>query len=365
MERSIREESIYPQRKRTPSFSSTLLDAIYHSIHESKSNLDDERQLGQFPTSPKQNNNIFNYNNYNPETEHKSCNKMKMNLHRAVMIEDWIENQSSHNSSKSSFSCCSSHSSSSSSGAMFSSLETGRTHKPKPKTEKQQLQKPKREGGFARTKLRALKIYGESLNRKVKQPISPGSRIATFLGYIFNSAGNVKKPKMCDVGAVEDVTLEHTSKSPCISSSESSISRRSCMSKTNKPSNGTNKRTVRFYPVSVIHRYTHENDPSLLPLPSSVRKMTRACSVKEGKKTSVVKENGKFIKGYQNSSNKFGFRGFYDDDSDDDDDNVSYSSSDLFELDHLLVGGRYQEELPVYETTNLETNKAIANGLHL
>jgi len=54
-----------------------------------------------------------------------------------------------------------------------------------------------------------------------------------------------------------------------------------------------------------------------------------------------------------------------DDDTDDDDDAASYSSSDLFELDHLSVMGnnRYREELPVYETTHVSTNRAIANGL--
>ncbi|RVX17282.1 Protein BIG GRAIN 1-like A [Vitis vinifera] len=53
------------------------------------------------------------------------------------------------------------------------------------------------------------------------------------------------------------------------------------------------------------------------------------------------------------------------DEEDEDDDAASCSSSDLFELDHLaLIGNdRYQEELPVYETTHIDTNRAIANGL--
>ncbi|XP_027339504.1 protein BIG GRAIN 1-like A [Abrus precatorius] len=371
MERKITRDESYPQRKRTPSFSSSLLDAIYRSIDESKSNLDEDQQLGHFKDTttytPKQSK--FTHNNYHRD---RSQNKEKTNLHRTVMVEDWIEKQSSHSHSSNFL-----NSTSTSSESLFSSSETETIHKSKPKSEKKQhQQKPKREGqgGFARTKLRALKIYGE-LNQKVKQPISPGSRIASFLSSIFNS-GNVKKAKMCYVGAVEDVTFEHTTKSPCFSSSASSFSRRSCMSKT-KPTNGT-KRTVRFYPVSVIlgedsqpcsHRYTYENDPSLLPLPS-VRTITSM--TKEVKNCVVAKDNG-FVKGYQNSgkgnnNNKFGFRGFYDDgdgDEDDDDDALSYSSSDLFELDHLIGAARYQEELPVYETTNLETNKAIANGLRL
>ena len=131
-------------------------------------------------------------------------------------------------------------------------------------------------------------------------------------------------------------------------------------------SSAKGKRSVRFYPVSVI--LGEENDPSLFPL-SSVRKMTRATSIKEVKKNCVkVKESG-LVKSYQSSCKKsqFDFRGSCDngdeeDEDDDDDDAVSCSSSDLFELDHLIGAGRYQEELPVYETTSLETNKAIANA---
>jgi len=83
-----------------------------------------------------------------------------------------------------------------------------------------------------------------------------------------------------------------------------------------------------------------------------------------------------FLKEYhrsQNKSNLINLRDFPngveddedDDDNSDDDDAASYSSSDLFELDHLSVMGnnRYREELPVYETTHVSTNRAIANGL--
>lgn len=44
----------------------------------------------------------------------------------------------------------------------------------------------------------------------------------------------------------------------------------------------------------------------------------------------------------------------------------SESSSDLFELENLTVmmrGGRFRNELPVYETTDPHTNRAIAQGL--
>lgn len=51
--------------------------------------------------------------------------------------------------------------------------------------------------------------------------------------------------------------------------------------------------------------------------------------------------------------------------SDYDLDNRSCTSSDLFELDNIGRVGieDYQEELPVYGTTNLRMNQAIARGL--
>lgn len=53
-------------------------------------------------------------------------------------------------------------------------------------------------------------------------------------------------------------------------------------------------------------------------------------------------------------------------DVEDDDDAASCASSDLFELENLSAIGieRYQEELPVYETTRLDnTNRAVATSL--
>lgn len=311
-----------------------------------------------------------------------------------------MDKHTSHSRSLSSqFLNYSSSSSECSSGGIFSSSETDTTtlkkQRPRPTSEKKKQdhrvsEKQNKEGGFARTKLRALKIYGE-LNQRVKQPISPGSRIASFLSSIFNSQ-NVKKAKMCYVGAVEDVSFEHKSKSPCFSSTPSSFSRRSCMSKTSSSAKKSNtngvKRSVRFYPVSVILGEDSEPQPSYHKCSNiyesepnfTVRKITRSSSIKELKNSVRGEENGAeeaaargFVKGYRNSGKgEFNFRGFYgnedgddDDDDEEEEDDASCSSSDLFELDHLIGAARYQEELPVYETTNLETNKAIASGLCL
>jgi len=57
-----------------------------------------------------------------------------------------------------------------------------------------------------------------------------------------------------------------------------------------------------------------------------------------------------------------------DEEEEDDDDDVSCCSSDLFELENFLEIGivdQYREELPVYETTHVDANRAIANGFIL
>ncbi|KAL5572405.1 hypothetical protein UlMin_022002 [Ulmus minor] len=369
-----RKEETFPRRRRTPSFSSTLLDSIYRSIDESKAEEDENPGFVKASSG-------------------KKDEKARTDLRRAIMIESWVEKQSVQSSTLSN---SASSSSESSSGAAWSSSETESSYrqrskpKPKPKPVRtgvspgynaercnqfeqkkilEKQQKPKNEnGGFSKTKLRALKIYGEL--KKVKQPISPGGRIASFLNSIFNS-GNEKKAKMCNNGAVEDVSSEHVSKSACSSASTFS---RSCLSKhsstRSKHSNGA-KRTVRFYPVSVIlgedsqpcgHKCLYEEDPSLMPL-STIRNLVINSSLKEDPKKLVRKVNGGA------SEARDFLRGFCDnveaDDEDEEDDGESYSSSDLFELDHLVGIGRYREELPVYETTSLKTNKAIANGMRL
>ncbi|CAK9172345.1 unnamed protein product [Ilex paraguariensis] len=231
------------------------------------------------------------------------------------------------------------------------------------------------------SKSRALKIYANL--KKVKQPISPGGRITNFLNSLFTN-GNAKKAKNSGpVGGYVDACFERktkfTQESTC--SSASSFSR-SCLSKTSpnsreKRKNG-NKRTVRFFPVGVIvdedcrpcgHKCIYDEDSeklrSPLPKPAEFQKTLytqRNLKVVEGKRDN--------LKGYQNhKKNNFmvlrNEANNYVDDDEDDYDAASDSSSDLFELDHLAFFGnkRFCEDLPVYETTHLARNRAIANGL--
>ncbi|XP_062010708.1 protein BIG GRAIN 1-like B [Rosa rugosa] len=350
-ERSSFQEDKFPggggRRRRNPSFSSSLLDSIYRSIDESNG-----VDPGFVRESKKQSSSVS-------KREETKGGSGKTNLRRAMMIENWVERQSVHSSM---FTNSASSSSESSSGAAFSSSDqTESSYKRRSKqspavvvsVRSENMEKPKSEsgsgGGFTKTKLRALKIYGEL--KKAKQPISPGGKIASFINSIFNS-GNVKKAKMCYVGAVEDVsTSEHVTKSTYSSSSASTFSR-SCLSKpssrSKKSSNG-NKRSVRFYPISVIlgeddtqissHKCVYEQDPSLMPKPT-------------------------FQKFARTPGQNFR-RSLCEDGDDEESDAESYSSSDLFELNQPVGIGRYREELPVYETTNVRTNQAIAKGLIL
>ena len=212
--------------------------------------------------------------------------------------------------------------------------------------------------GLIRSKARAMKIYASL--KKVKQPISPGGRLTTFLNTLFTN-GHAKKSK--DLG-FEDQTqtrTERRSKSTNVStcSSASSFSR-SCLTKNSQSSrekiNNGMRRTVRFYPVSVIvdqdsrpcgeKTICHEEDFVKFP-------PTFPCSRIEKPKFN------EFPTKYDDKKHDFN-----DGDVDEDDDMASDSSSDLFELDHLNIfkNEQYFEELPVYETTHLGTNRAIASG---
>lgn len=237
-------------------------------------------------------------------------------------------------------------------------------------------------GGFVRTKSKALKIYSDL--KKGKQPISPGGRLATFLNSLF-TAGNGKK-----VSKISSSSATNEEQTPTCSSA-SSFSR-SCLSKTpssrtKSNSNGT-KRSVRFCPVSVIV------DEDCRPcghksLYNQTQFMTESNERVDHDQWRVMEENRRVVqaakdllKSYRQNKVEFDMRDHvishqkkvrcYDnveegEEEEDDDDAASCSSSDLFELDNLSAIGieRYSEELPVYETTNLGTNRAIANGLIL
>ncbi|KAE8100079.1 hypothetical protein FH972_018007 [Carpinus fangiana] len=253
---------------------------------------------------------------------------------------------------------------------------------------------PKHDEVMIKSKSRALKIYANL--KKVKQPISPGGRLANFLNSLFTTGGTKKTKNSPSVGVYEDVAVARKSKSvPASTCSSASSFSRSCLSKTSPSSreklrNGV-KRTVRFCPVSVIvdedcrpcgqKCLYEEQDSSLIPVSvptawkigrsTKTRKNEEELMFQVLEKTRRVEESAReFLRDYHQNQkkNELIMRDFRDNEhvgEYEDDDAASCSSSDLFELDHLQVMGnnRYREELPVYETTHVETNRAIANGL--
>lgn len=224
----------------------------------------------------------------------------------------------------------------------------------------------KTEDGLIKSKIRALKIY-ENL-KKVKQPISPGGKLSSFLNSLFTNGSNSKKTKCLNSnGGFEENVVERKGKFECKSTQSSTCSSassfsRSCLSKTSHKDrlNTGVKRTVSFYPVSVIvdedcrpcgHKHIYDEDSKTFGRRSNEDR------------PKLVQKN--YSKSDQNQKqNQLVARKIVEEE-DDYDDGASDSSSDLFELDHLALfrNDRFCEELPVYETTHLDTNRAIASGL--
>lgn len=322
----------YPPRRKTPSFSSSLLDSIYRSIDEPECN------EGLYRMKPK----VYHEEEVVPS------------LRRAIMIEKWMEDGGSKNkiTSERTFKNLSNSSDSSCCGTMFSSSDNESATRSRQKSSFFQImQTPKREMKFiTTTKSRALQIYSEL--KKVKQPISPGGRIASLLNSIFSSKTMKKSKFNEDLGSVTKSRSLHETTNSSASSFSRTCLRKTPSSRCKTNSNGM-KRSVRFSPVSVniadedCERETiYKDDPTIVSFPI-VRNL-------DNKIYSAV------------TGDAINYRGMVhkNDHEDYEDDIASCSSSDLFELDNIgAVGiGFYAEELPVYGTTNLKTNKAIANG---
>ncbi|KAI3853885.1 hypothetical protein MKX03_018900 [Papaver bracteatum] len=420
-EKSLRESNYRHERSKNPSFSSTLLDEIYRSIDEGDDNGGGGGGGGFVKQGVEE---VF----YREKTMKK---KQSSNNNREELIENWMEkrimsttekvvvrrnslsaelqkNYSSSNAtrvfnSSSSDSCYGSSGFSSSETDQSSIYSSSRSSSMKPPSIKPirtsfSWEETKKIASVPpqpkpTKKSRALKIYGDL--KKVKQPISPGSKIASFINSLFTKE-NSKKPKFSSSlngdeyhnhNHHEDSRIYKSgygTNSTC--SSVSSYSR-SCLSKNNSNSSNRIKRSVRFYPVSVIvdedcrpcgHKCLYETDePGLMakvPKPNCDNKSSSLMNMDEDLKFQIMEKNRRIeekardlLKGYQKKKNDYEMKDYLDEeDDDDDDDAASDASSDLFELSSINGGSidqRYREELPVYETTHFLTNRAIANGL--
>ncbi|KAM7254534.1 hypothetical protein ACFE04_003914 [Oxalis oulophora] len=403
-----------------PSFSSTLLDSIYRSIDEPNGNINnlkeaeaEEEELIFYKETSMM---MMKKKKQQQQQQQQvsSCNTTSTHEARWTTehVQDWrvpisteLQNPKMMNIKpiKTKINNIIPLSSSSSS----SSQEKVANNKPKSSTTSSStsINNININGSFVKTRSKAMKLYSDL--KKVKQPISPGGKLATFLNSIFSTAGNAKKPKIST--SLSSSSNSNSSSSYSNSnfssskfdqqtpscSSTSSFSR-SCLSKTPSSSRANVKRSVRFYPVSVIvdedskpcgHKNLHETNSSststkLVSELIEVRVMEENRRVVEAAKE-LLKNYHKKKEEYEHVINNGGGGGGGDmeidlhldleDDDDDDDDLASCASSDLFELDNLSVVGvdninhqiRYREELPVYETTYVRANRAIANAFIL
>ncbi|KAK6126778.1 hypothetical protein DH2020_039486 [Rehmannia glutinosa] len=312
-------------QNKAPSFSSSLLDAIYRSIDENE-----QQQHKDFDHHRK-----------------KNAAQDIESLRRAIMIEKWIENHSTTKSTSTPTHFPSNSASSTDSSIFSSSTETesSSSTKSKPLKIQQILEtKPKkRDGKFATTtKLTAQKIYRDL--KKVKEPISPGGKISNFLNSIFSPRNLKTNEEWSSVRKSRSVNETKTS----------SLSPKSCLTKNQSSRGGNrNKRSVRFCPVSVIvdedcqpcgHKSIYSDEYSIGS--RYIQKNIDSLRVNEGKINLRKHELRDCY--YKNEHD------FFDD--------MSCASSDLFELENIIGRvdvGAYEEELPVYGTTSLRKNQAM------
>ncbi|KAL1829300.1 hypothetical protein ACET3Z_007712 [Daucus carota] len=346
------------ERDQNPSFSSTLLDQIYRSIDENNDHrvaVDDEVVLSRETVTIKKKKQYIYKSVEKKEAAHFQRiekNKASDNIYQRKNGEKY-GGLMTLNSSWSS--------SDSSSGGLFSEADSNYgvsslyAHRPKPirtSTEKishEEKRKHKSDSVVKRSKLKALKIYGDLKN--VKQPISPGAKLASFLNSLFSARENTKKGKFSG---------------PNSSTASACSASRSCLSKTpstrEKLSDSAAKKSVRFYHVSVsmdkdsqLQRGKIRGNDS--EVPDQRNRVNDEVMYDIRRKNQRVEERTREL--LQNYARKVESES--EEDEDEDDDDASYASSDLFELDSLNncginVRGNYMEELPVYETTYLHAN---------
>ncbi|CAI8606044.1 unnamed protein product [Vicia faba] len=346
------------ERFLNPSFSSTLLDQIYRSIDNGEKNLPTETTTFYPQQKPTVTNKLIltdtKHTNNKPKTE-KAVPVVKKpdnrKFHHRDLEQDYLFFSSTSISSDSSSGGFSSDTDSlyctksrASSGFIPPRPKPVRTSEsfrfesekqrnqvfdcyPRSSETKHGTENRGEEAILIKSKSRAVKIYNNL--KKVKQPISPGGRLTSFLNLLFHNNNNNNNEKKTKGSSYEDKRKVASSSTTC--SSASSFSR-SCLSKTASFCHRENYKTVRF------------------------------CGVEEGR-VKVEEATRKFLNEYRcNSYQKKNDLVLLKDlcvnqnGDEDDDDVASCASSDLFELDHLgvLGDGRFCEELPVYGTTRVK-----------
>ncbi|XP_058781113.1 protein BIG GRAIN 1-like B [Vicia villosa] len=346
------EKRFYNQAEtETPSFSSFVLNKILHSIDEEDRKNSDKKFYTETTV-----NKMSEINAICNRVDEEEPN-LRIKMHHDRYRDQDVMFFSSTPSSSDSSSVLLSSSSDTESIYREKSLNRCFAHsnpKPVKKPVLPERSVARDEDIFIKQKSRAMKLYNNL--KKVKQPISPGGKLTSFLSSLFI---NTKKTKT--VSSYEDVNAERKGKSV---ESSTCYSARSI----DKSRNGA-KRTVRFCPVSIIvdednrvcsNKCLHGGEDSV----STAWRIGRTVSKKKEEEVlnmnkrvdQVLREfhlNRKLLR-------DFSMRKTQKDD--DDDDIASSSSSDLFELDQLALIGNdryYYEDLPVFETTHILSNRAI------
>ncbi|GER36052.1 hypothetical protein STAS_12359 [Striga asiatica] len=349
-------------RRKQPSFSSSLLDAIYRSIDETGAQ-----------------NDIQDFDLHKRKNGPQKIEKEIESLRRAIMIEKWIENPTHHvtpsNSSGSSIESTRSSTFSptdtetSSSASKKSSRNTKNTP---PTTEAQ----PKRDGKLTIAKIRARKIYGEL--KKAKEPISPGGRISSFLNAIFSPRASKNNPAREDErGPKNSVTKsrsvnEFASRS-CLSKSQ--FSSRGIISSSNNVNNNNNNNNIMMINdkkskfTRSVRFLVDENNKGLYGEEYLTGPNGPVVGSRYIKKNidSLRLHDAKNVKKHEFRESNYYYHHHHHKEESEFDDMMSCASSDLFELENIGRAGPggmggYEEELPVYGTTSFKMNQVIRGG---
>ncbi|XP_039144612.1 protein BIG GRAIN 1 [Dioscorea cayenensis subsp. rotundata] len=292
-----------PHRNRdNPSFSSSLLDAIYRSIDEPEDATSSRNHTRRAPDR-------LSIPTTAPSRKPVSGDRITAPVTDLPLPHRTYDHRHRH---RPTFLSTSSSSDGSSYGGFSSSDAESAAHSVRPIRVPSRSDPPppaqeKKKPGSIRSRFRDL--------RKSRAPASPGARLASFLNSLFTAAATHKKPKHRAPAPVPEETT------PCSSASSYT---RSCLSKTPSSASRRAPRSVRFCPVGVV-------------VGEDCRPVGEKCI--------------------------YPAAGAFPEEMEEDDDVASDASSDLFELENLTaIGSGYHDELPVYETTNLGTNRAIAYG---
>lgn len=178
---------------------------------------------------------------------------------------------------------------------------------------------------ITKAKLRAIKLYTELKKTKTNNPITPRCPLGTYLNFLFTPKKQNKASSAEPIVKAAKVIYTTPKKQP------TSITKPKPPPHSSSPIDASGSRTAYNNRKAPMTMMRHDQD-------AKGREIFKKCQEK-------------IVRGLE-------MREFVEET--DGDDAESYVSSDLFELEFLMERGG--EELPVFETTDVKINQAIANG---